>query len=113
MAKFAKGHIPHNKGKKGWTNSASFQKNNTFTAKRDDLPNGTIRERKWEIWIKIDNNWIRYARYVYAQHHGINLSRKDKIVFIDGNKKNCNIKNLYCQTIKKEYKKLYDKIKYK
>ena len=44
--------------------------------------------------IKVGNRWITKARYVYSQHHGVELTRDDVIIHLDGDKTNDDIDNL-------------------
>jgi len=61
------------------------------------VPVGTerIREPDRYIWIKIQepNKWMEKHRWVWIQAHGLIPKRKN-IMFLDGNRLNCNIQNL-------------------
>ena len=40
------------------------------------------------------NVWKLKHRLVYEQHYGVKLGQNDAIIFLDGNRQNCNIDNL-------------------
>ena len=70
---------------------------------------GTEREYDGYIWVKYNDiyhegkatskmflmNWMPKQRYVYEQHHG-KIPADYIVVFLDGNKNNFDIDNLYC-----------------
>lgn len=61
------------------------------------LPIGTERVQDGDrIYVKVARNrWIGKQRYVYEKYHKVKLTPNDFIVFLDGDKTNFNIDNLY------------------
>lgn len=61
------------------------------------LPIGTERVKDRDrIYVKVaKNKWIYKQRYIYEQYHKVKLTSNDFIVFLDGDKTNFNIDNLY------------------
>ena len=61
------------------------------------LPIGSERldKRSGTILIKTEKGWINKARYVYEQSHGI-IPPEHQVIFLDGNRKNFDLDNLYC-----------------
>lgn len=72
---FRKGHIPHNHKEVG--------------SERINV-DGYV-----EIKVAEPNKWVFKSRYLYEQHHNVKLTRSDVIVFLDGNKLNLDIDNLF------------------
>ena len=62
-----------------------------------NLPIGTERVKDRDrIYVKVaKNKWIYKQRYIYEQYHKVKLTSNDFIVFLDGDKTNFNIDNLY------------------
>ena len=95
---FKKGHIPYNKGIKGLTgpSSTSFKKGQKPPQTK---PVGSERLTKDGcIEIKVDEyskHWKRKHRYVWEQANRP-LEKGEVILFLDGNKTNCNLDNLMC-----------------
>lgn len=95
---FKKGNVPFNKGTKGLMkpNKTSFKKGNVPANRR---PIGSERKTKdgyIEIKIndgKLNKNWMCKHRYVYQKHYG-KIPEGYNVVFLDGDKNNCNISNL-------------------
>ena len=72
-------------------------------------PIGTERFDGQVLWIKIDDkyqegtgrwksqniNWVKKHIYVYENVHG-KIPKGHLLIFLDKNKKNCDISNLYC-----------------
>lgn len=44
--------------------------------------------------IKLDKRIKNYARYLYEKHHNVTLKDDEVVIFLDGNKRNYDIKNL-------------------
>lgn len=72
---FRKGHIPHNHKKVG--------------SERINV-DGYV-----EIKVAEPNKWKLKSRYLYEQHHNVRLTRNDVIIFLDGNRLNLDIDNLF------------------
>lgn len=98
-----KGDVPHNKGKKLPEHvklklqKTMFKKGNV---PHNVVPIGTERETKdgyIEVKVKensLSKNWKLKHRLVWEQHYGP-IPRGCNVRFIDGDKKNCTIENLY------------------
>lgn len=71
----------------------------TPTRVRDmsSLPIGTERVRDGDrIYIKVaKNKWMYKQRYIWEQHYGEKLTDNDFIIFLDGDKTNFDINNLF------------------
>jgi len=95
---FAAGRIPHNKGKKGWTSEAC-----KATAFKPGQKSANVKPVGHErvgkdgyIQIKTADGFRQYRqkhRVIWEQHHGP-IPPKHKIVFLDNNTLNFDIKNL-------------------
>ena len=72
---FQKGHVPHNHKEIG--------------SERVNI-DGYV-----EIKVAEPDKWMLKSRYLYEQHHNVKLTRNDVIVFLDGNKLNLDINNLF------------------
>ena len=61
------------------------------------LPLGTERVKDRDrVYVKVaKNKWMYKQRYIYEQHYGVKLTPNDFIIFLDGDKTNFNIENLY------------------
>ena len=61
------------------------------------LPIGTERVKDRDrIYVKVaKNKWVYKQRYIYEQYYGVKLTPNDFIIFLDGDKTNFNIENLY------------------
>ncbi len=95
---FAKGSVSHNKGKKGWCapgSEAGWFKKGSVPANVAKV--GAIRETEdgyLEIKIKPGiRQWKMLQRIVYERCNG-KIPAGMVVSFLDGNKKNINIKNL-------------------
>lgn len=93
---FDKGEIPWNLGKKGYMgpNATTFKKGNKPANWK---PVGTERLNKdgyIEIKIEEPSTWKLKHRYVWEQKNR-SVKKGYIIILLDGNKQNCNIKNLY------------------
>ncbi len=62
-----------------------------------NLPIGTERVKDRDrIYVKVaKNKWIYKQRYIYEQYHKVKLTSNDFIIFLDGDKTNFDIDNLY------------------
>lgn len=83
------------------------RKNNSKRLTKHEV--GDLRERRGhkgdsiytEIMVsKCPNIWMPYQRYVYEQHHKVKLGKDMNVIFIDGNKKNFEINNLFAIPVK-------------
>ena len=94
---FKKGSEPWNKGTKGLSkpNKTSFKKGNIPMCL---LPVGTERVYKGEGYVKVKvaepNKWELKHKLIYEKYYG-KVEEGDAIIFLDGNKTNFNIDNLY------------------
>lgn len=106
-ARFKKGQVSHNKGKKmspeiyKRCKATMFSKGNRPV---NTLPVGTELELSdGYIWVKIDDidhakknvNWRQKQRLIWEQHNGP-VPDGCKIIFKDGNRRNFEIDNLAC-----------------
>ena len=78
--RFKKGHMPHNTVPVG---TIAMNGDGYYVIKLRDEPGLTQREK-----------WMAYHRYLYEQHYGVKLGKEDIIIFLDGDRTNCDIKNL-------------------
>lgn len=104
--RYAKGHIPANKGKK--MSNEHFEKCKNTMFKKGHLPKNT-KEKNGEITTRYDNKnrsgrqykfirisigkWELFHRYVWEQKHG-NIPKGYCLWFKDGNSLNCELENL-------------------
>ena len=100
--KFRKGQTPHNKGKK-MPKEVYEKVKHTMFAKGNVPPNhrpvGSERISDGYIEVKVaePNKWRLKQRVVYEEAKG-KIPEGCTIIFLDGNKQNCNIDNLRCIT---------------
>ena len=101
--KFRKGQAPHNKGKK-MPKEVYEKVRHTMFAKGNVPPNhrpvGSERISKdgyIEVKVAEPNKWRLKQRVVYEEAKG-KIPEGCTIIFLDGNKQNCNIDNLRCIT---------------
>lgn len=95
--RFLKGSIPWNKGLKGWQ---KVKPSNLF--KKGQLPKQTRPigdERVTEagfVEVKVDmpRVWKLKHHVIYEKYHNEKIGRWDKVIFLDGNKRNFDISNL-------------------
>jgi hypothetical protein len=101
---FQKGHKTWNKGRKMDPEvykkcaPTMFKKGKVSVNKK---PVGSERvnvDGYVEIKVAEPNKWMLKQRYVYEQHHHIKLTSNDAIIFLDGNRLNNNIDNLFRMT---------------
>lgn len=99
--RFQKGCIPHNKGKKmppeiyERVKHSMFHKGHTPVNHR---PVGSERinvDGYTEIKVADPNKWRLKQRVIYEQYYGVELTKDDVIIFLDGNKQNLDIDNLF------------------
>lgn len=102
--RFEKGHKPMNKGQKmspeiyAKLAPTMFKKGQEPTNYR---PVGSERisvDGYIEIKVKDPRTWRLKHRVIYEQYYGIKLTSNDAIIFLDGNKLNLEIDNLYRMT---------------
>lgn len=95
--RFKKGNVPLNKGTKGLTgaNKTSFKKGNIPQNKRVIGSERISVDGYTEIKVKEPNKWKLKHRVLYEKYHNVKLTKKDIIIFLDGNKQNLNKDNLY------------------
>lgn len=104
---FKKGSIPHNKGKKitEYCSKETIEKMKPTQYKKGNKPLNTqpinkisIDKEGYKI-IKVSDDgcrwkrWKYYQRYIWEQHYG-EIPKGKIIIFLDGDKNNCNIENL-------------------
>ena len=98
---FKKGSIPHNKGKK--MSAETYWKVKGTMFKKGNIPKnhrevGSERvnvDGYVEIKVAEPNKWVLKQRWLYEQHHNVKLTKSDVIIFLDGNRLNLNIDNLF------------------
>ena len=98
---FQKGFEPHNKGKKMPPGIYSKVKNTMF--KKGNIPSnhkevGTERitcDGYVEVKVAEPGTWMTKQRYIYEQYHHTKLDSDEVVIFLDGNKRNFDIDNLY------------------
>ena len=98
---FKKGSIPHNKGKK--MSAETYRKVKGTMFKKGNIPKnhrevGSERvnvDGYVEIKVAEPNKWVLKQRWLYEQHHNVKLTKSDVIIFLDGNRLNLNIDNLF------------------
>jgi len=103
--RFEKGHIPANKGKKGYMTPEQYEKCKATMFKKGNIPANSrpigserIDKRDGSILIKIQDghlqhNWTSKSRYIYEQAHG-KIPKGHKVIFADGNNRNFDLDNL-------------------
>ena len=101
---FKKGQVPMNKGKKmspevyEKVKHTMFHKGHTPVNHR---PVGSERinvDGYTEIKVAEPNKWRLKQRLVYEEYYGVTLTSNDVIIFLDGDKQNLDINNLYKMT---------------
>lgn len=101
---FPKGHIPANKGRKGYMTPEQYEKCKATMFKKGNVlanrrPIGSERYNSRDgILIKVQDghlqkNWMPKGRYIYEQAHG-KIPEGHKVIFADGNNKNFDLDNL-------------------
>lgn len=95
--RFLKGMIPWNKGLKGWR---KVKPSNLF--KKGHLPKQTrpvgdervTQNGSVEVKVGMPSVWKLKHHVIYEKHHNEKIGRWDKVIFLDGNKRNFDISNL-------------------
>ncbi len=98
---FKKGQVPMNKGKK--MPKEVYEKSKATMFKKGNIPPnhrevGSERinvDGYTEIKVAEPSKWRLKQRVVYEEYYGIELTKDDAIVFLDGNKQNFDIDNLF------------------
>lgn len=94
--RFKKNRIPWNKGKKtGRAPTNGFKKNHLPPSYK---PLGSEKiNRDGFLMVKVadPNCWRLKHHIIYEKHHGTKIKRGDKIIFLDGDKNNFNVDNLF------------------
>ena len=98
---FVKGFTPHNKGKK--MSAETYRKVKGTMFKKGNIPKNhreVDSERinidgYVEIKVAEPNKWKLKSRVLYEQYHNVKLTKSDVIIFLDGNRLNLNIDNLF------------------
>lgn len=98
---FVKGFTPHNKGKK--MSAETYRKVKDTMFKKGNIPKnhrevGSERitvDGYVEIKVADPNKWKLKQRWLYEQYHNVKLTKSDAIIFLDGNRLNLNIDNLF------------------
>lgn len=102
---FQKGHIPANKGKKGYMTPEQYEKCKATMFKKGNIPanhrpigSERIDKRDGSILVKVKDgqlqkNWMSKSRYIYEQAHG-KIPAGHKVIFADGNNRNFDLDNL-------------------
>lgn len=101
---FEKGHIPANKGKKGYMSQEQYEKCKITMFKKGNVPPnrreiGSERiDKDGYVLVKIrdgylNKNWVLKHRLIYEQIHE-KIPKNHKVVFADGNKRNFDPDNL-------------------
>ena len=101
---FKKGQIPMNKGKK--MSPEVYEKAKATMFKSGNIPHnhravGSERvnvDGYIEVKVAEPNKWKLKQRLVYEEYYGVTLTSNDVIIFLDGNKQNLDINNLYKMT---------------
>lgn len=93
--RFKKGNIPYNAGTKGLkkANIGSFKKGNI---PKNTRKIGSERISGGFVIVKVANpdKWRMKHHVIYEKYHKVKIGRWDKVIFLDGNKKNFDINNL-------------------
>ena len=63
--------------------------------KLKDVGDTFISKKDGYHYVKLDNGkWVKKQRYIYEQAHGVKLSTRMRVIFLDGDKNNFDIDNL-------------------
>ena len=95
--RFLKGSIPWNKGLKGWQKvkpSNLFKKGNLPKKTRPIGDERVTRDGFVEVKIAQPKVWKLKHHVIYEKYHNEKIGRWDKVIFLDGNKRNFDISNL-------------------
>lgn len=94
-----KGNIPHNKGKKVKPETYAKMQGTMFVKghrPHNWRPTGSERlnaDGYWYVKVGEPKKWVLKHNLVWEQHYG-KLKKGEIVVFLDGDKNNCAIKNL-------------------
>ena len=94
---FKRGNPPWNKGMKGLNiggTHTQFKKGHIPANHRDVGSERVTVDGYTEVKVAEPNKWKLKHRIIYEEYHNTKLTRKDLIIFLDGNKGNFDIKNL-------------------
>ena len=93
---FKKGYIPYHKGTKGIqkANSGSFKKGNIPHNTKEIGAERITADNFIEIKVSNPNKWRLKHHVIYEKAHNVKIGRWDKVIFLDGNKRNFDINNL-------------------
>ena len=95
--RFLKGSIPWNKGLKGWQKvkpSNLFKKGNLPKKTRPIGDERVTKDGFVEVKIAQPKVWKLKHHIIYEKYHNEKIGRWDKVIFLDGNKRNFDISNL-------------------
>lgn len=95
--RFLKGSIPWNKGLKGWQKvkpSNLFKKGNLPKQTRPIGDERVIQNGFVEVKVGMPRVWKLKHHVIYEKYHNEKIGRWDKVIFLDGNKRNFDIGNL-------------------
>lgn len=102
-ARFKKGQVSHNKGKK-YTEEEKSKWSEAYKAslfKKGRKPYnaykvGQLRRKRYQEYIKVaePDQWMLYGRYVWQQYYNEKLTINDSILHLDGDCFNNSIENL-------------------
>ena len=101
---FKKGQVPMNKGKK--MSPEVYKKVKATMFKTGNIPHnhravGSERvnvDGYIEVKVAEPNKWKLKQRLVYEEYYDVTLTSNDVIIFLDGNRQNLDINNLYKMT---------------
>lgn len=95
---FEKGHDAWNKGKKGWfskgTEKTWFTKGHTPFNHRPVGSERTTKDGYIEIKVEEPNKWMLKHIFEWEKKNGPINTKKECLIFLDGDRKNCKISNL-------------------
>lgn len=99
--RFQKGLVPANKGKK--MSPEVYERCKATMFKKGQLPHnhrpvGSERvnvDGYVEIKVAEPNKWMLKQRYIYEKHYNVKLTTQDNIIFLDGDRMNFEIDNLF------------------
>ena len=105
--RFQAGHTPHNKGVKGYvtTNERKIERMKATQFHKGNRPHNrkpvgserTNKEGYFEVKTADPNKWELKHRVVWEKHNGA-IPKGVNIQFVDGDRTNCDINNLYAIT---------------
>lgn len=96
-AKFKKGSVPHNKGKKFYYGEKTQFKKGHLPANTKPVGSESVIGGYVKIKIANPNTWVFKHRFLYEQKHGP-IPANCTVVFADGNRNNFDTDNLVCVT---------------